>query len=149
MCVTGEEFGVGINCCEEKAAQYRWSGVNVAEVAGNRTGGKFVTSAAILLLCIHTLASDANSWWLRNFLEKNLIESLGALRTSHTRGSLSIFRQPNGLQYEWARSCILMRKCSHLNRAFPSDGSMCGPLVMNSFDRLTSLRIYRTSQYSY
>jgi hypothetical protein len=51
MNVTGDEFGAGRRSWDENVAQYFWSGVKGDGAAGRRTGGRDVTSAAILASC--------------------------------------------------------------------------------------------------
>lgn len=44
----GDEFGEGRRICEEKVAQYFWSGVRAASEAGSLKGARGATSVAIV-----------------------------------------------------------------------------------------------------
>lgn len=44
----GDEFGEGRRICEEKVAQYFWSGVRAASEAGSLMGARGATSVAIV-----------------------------------------------------------------------------------------------------
>lgn len=47
----GDEFGEGRRICEEKVAQYFWSGVRAASEAGSLIGARGATSVAIVEDC--------------------------------------------------------------------------------------------------